>query len=202
MAEEQALKMTVPVHHHQTALRPAMNHVFGITELFEQVLLHLPIERLLVYAQLVSKHWRNTILQSPALQERLFLRRIRRPYRASDYIRLNLFGELISFKEHTNRTAAFEYPEACWRRMLIIQPPVPMSLERDSKTIRFSCFASSSRDGNGKERARVYPALTFGDVEEAMQGTRMNVIVETNHLVYWRTAAFEPENGQLHWSTW
>lgn len=47
-------------------------NVLGTPELFENILLCLPIRTLLTAAQLVSHHWHNTIVQSPALQQALF----------------------------------------------------------------------------------------------------------------------------------
>jgi hypothetical protein len=177
-----------------------MDQFFGITELFEQVLLQLPIKDLLLNAQRVSKAWRNTVKRSTSLQRALFLAPDIDDNHSTNrsLIQLNPFGDLISIKEHTNRTAAFDYSEASWRRMLILQPPVPMRLYQDCRTMRFSYFTLGT---TLETTSHLFTGLTFGDVEQAMQGRRMNVIVETDDIVYWRTAAFEHEVDQLHWTT-
>ncbi|KAG4440604.1 hypothetical protein IFR05_003921 [Cadophora sp. M221] len=49
----------------------AMSRVFAIPELFEEILIQLPIRGLLL-AQLVCPHWAKTITSSPPLQQKLF----------------------------------------------------------------------------------------------------------------------------------
>ncbi|KAJ9649667.1 hypothetical protein H2199_000446 [Coniosporium tulheliwenetii] len=53
---------------------PAQDRVLGTTELHELILLHLPIQDLLLRVQRVSRAWRDLIAGSPALQFALFLR--------------------------------------------------------------------------------------------------------------------------------
>jgi hypothetical protein len=57
---------------------PASQRVLATAELFEMILLGLPIRQLLIKIPLVCKHWQATIAASPKLQQALFFKPI--PY--------------------------------------------------------------------------------------------------------------------------
>lgn len=68
-------RQTVP--HQNIHVNPNMSStdkVFNTPELFELILLELPLRTLLTRASLVSKQWRNFITSSPALQRALFFK--------------------------------------------------------------------------------------------------------------------------------
>ena len=60
----------------------AVQKVLGIPELFEAILLQLPMKSLLM-AQKISKHWRATIKASKSIQKTLFLLEAQRADQAS-----------------------------------------------------------------------------------------------------------------------
>lgn len=186
-----------------------MEKALAIPELLEAVLLQLSVIDILVNSQRVCKTWHDCVNGSTSLQRELFLRPDRSPtgpcrktakhIDSNSFRTINPFADLISIKEHTNRTAAFDHPGASWRSMLIVQPPVPMVLLRDAKTMRFSNFLS--REVGLPEDSKVFSALTFGQVETAMGKESLHVRVEVGVTVYWKTAAFEFDVDQLHWTT-
>lgn len=185
-----------------------MEKALAIPELLEAILLHLPIIDILVNAQRVCKTWHDCVEGSTPLQRTLFLRPDLPPIgnRSSNgectvdlsLRRVNSFGDLISIKEHTNRTAAFDRPGASWRSMLIIQPPVPMISRRDARTMRFSDVHNQS---GLPKYGQVFSALTFGHVEMAMGKESLHVRVQVGGTIYWMTAAFQYDVDQLHWTT-
>ncbi|KUI71866.1 hypothetical protein VM1G_08077 [Cytospora mali] len=115
-------------------------------DIFEVVFLHLP-QRDLLHAQRVSRHWSDFIAQSPALQQKLFLKPISTAEASRRKPEFNpLVKELFPFlfkpqpfpgpnenrytieraTEHwakdQRRRDAILRPEASWRRMLPVQP--------------------------------------------------------------------------------
>jgi hypothetical protein len=177
-----------------------MDQVFNIPELLENILMRLPITTVLVNVQRVCKLWRDTVQQSSALQRALYFnpKQLSRSGQKSQIRHVNPYGDLISTKEHSNRTYAFDRADASWRHMLIVQPPVPMRLFRYTKTLRFQEIHSKEILETVHQ---VFDNLTFGEVEDLMKGSRMDVIVETSSCLYWKTSAFEYEIDELHWTT-
>jgi len=132
----------------------ASTQVILLPELLESILCSLPLNDLLLNAQLVSRSWRHAVQGSPSLSQKLF----KHPGRRSNRQRKVIFNPLLqhafphffplsSESVHTetdflrrqrtakspsefspaNRRVALESylrKEASWRSMMIVQPPV------------------------------------------------------------------------------
>ena len=112
----------------------ARSKVFGITELLETVLTHLPARDLLM-CERINKTWHAVIKESNTLQEKLFYRcdlvTLSRDMDDSD-LEINPFFLLLQrrwsfavFQE--NAADGFEgldYPEASWKKMYLSRPAV------------------------------------------------------------------------------
>jgi hypothetical protein len=120
-----------------------------LTEVLEQILLHLDMRDLL-RCKTVSSHWRQLISDSPALQQHLFLAPA--PFRDGQTPRMNpllaeLFPSLFDLKmprtlsgwdnsgmlselgwlEDQNAQSKMFHPEASWRSMYPVQPPAKVN---------------------------------------------------------------------------
>jgi hypothetical protein len=122
----------------------AVQRVLSTVELLSNILAHLTF-RDLVNVQRVSRSFRNTVATTPAIQEALFLRptwdvthsapnpllhelwfRDDRDTRgpSSQWLDATL-EEFVSRRVPGEEdTEALRRPEASWRKMLIVQPPV------------------------------------------------------------------------------
>jgi hypothetical protein len=146
--------MTTPMEtemHQLTARETAI----GLPEILEAILFELPLQDLLVHAQLVSHTWKTTIQSSTVLQQHLFFLPAQ-PSTSTSFPRIKLNPLLHSsfppwFENNThnryNRGAEFKTldwnstpkkrvayarKEASWRSMLLCQPPVHvLSIERN-----------------------------------------------------------------------
>ena len=191
-------------------------------EIFEEVLLLLPLKELLVNAQRVCRHWHITIVSSLRLQRALFfvpatrqpdfctLRRTGGPDYGVEPPAPNPFGDLISIREYTNRSAAFDYRFASWRRMLVSQP------QQESMVL----LSDLGRHGSGSMPRVVFinlpdcpqvsthclsytgprfASLTFEDIDRELQRSmKRHGCVVLDRVVLWKTAAFELEGEELH----
>lgn len=122
---------------------PAVRRVLLIPELLELILLHLPLQDVLVIAQRVSRGWKAAIDSSPALQEALFFRPIpstaQPGFRCFNPLLQKAFPPWFSashderrgtraivaavpWAASQERRAAFVRADASWRRMLPCQP--------------------------------------------------------------------------------
>jgi hypothetical protein len=115
-------------------------------ELFELVLAKLPMRCLLTTAQLVCRHWRDTISSAPALQQKLFFSPLPETTTRRAIFQLNpllqevfplwfqshcfphsddIAGHVFDDLELARRPSAFLRKGASWRKMLVQQPPAP-----------------------------------------------------------------------------
>jgi hypothetical protein len=112
--------------------------VFAIPEVFQNILLELPVKDLLLL-QRVSPYWRDTITNSRALQENLFFRAItdvkHRPqfnpllkkhfpyfFKASMGVERGVFGPTFAGIDSDK----ILHEDASWRKMLPVQPPAAL----------------------------------------------------------------------------
>jgi len=129
---------------------PSWQRVLLVAELFEAILLQLP-HRDLLLAQAVSRHWRDTILTSPRIQQKLFFQpvsntnhgpelnpllqwllppffgpQINAPYATTDAIESFTPNDAIKnlgwYADQHYRDIVLRR-EASWRRMYPVQPP-------------------------------------------------------------------------------
>ena len=133
---------------------PALQRVLAIPELFELILLKLPIRQLLIKMPLVSKHWKATIDTSPRLQQALFFQPI--PYEPlqlltikekptvkawmrdlSDPYEYTVLMNPFAYINIKGRDEALERLQASWRRMIVSQPPVKSA--KDVLTENYGC---------------------------------------------------------------
>lgn len=150
----------------------------AIPELFEQVLLQLDMRTLLTSAQRVCRRWREAILLSPLLQEKLFFRpaadtagpRVRNPllcelfphfFPAEGAEKLRKFSkdeledELPIGREDCN--ALFMYKGASWRRMFPTQPPfysLVRAIFSEGRSKVFLISLITQHDGTGEAEMR------------------------------------------------
>ncbi|KAJ6464467.1 hypothetical protein C8R45DRAFT_500297 [Mycena sanguinolenta] len=151
--------------------------VLSTPELVELTLSHLPLRELFVTAPLVCKTWQALTL-APTLQRALFFEsdlayppgaeRVRNPLLMEMFA--PFFAEISEDTYHRNWTyakklqsmpwakspAAFNRPEASWRRMLVAQPPPQIMLVRE---------AVHERNGGGQVR---YGVLDDGPLRMGM----------------------------------
>lgn len=133
---------------------------FNITELAEEIFLHLSPENLLCRVQRVCRQWRRMVESSELIQQYLFFKPISFSYEFVEWRALISRGELqhtgglgdeiesaetwatgVPVLENpwlyllsgdTERTKLLQgYPEASWRRMLLTQPPRKHETGRD-----------------------------------------------------------------------
>jgi hypothetical protein len=111
------------------------NIVISTPELLELMLSRLPMRDLLVAAPLVSKMWQALTL-TPALQRALFLQPDPSSERVQNPLLVELFppffapeqpsrwswpdAEAIQSMPWSKAPEAFKWPEASWRRMLVV----------------------------------------------------------------------------------
>jgi len=130
----------------------AMDEVLSMPELLEAILLHLPLSQILMTAQLVSPFFRETITDSPMLQQALFFMpaSMDKPYlsrpnpmlthRANSHFideRENRSSttentkwpsdgafKQLNWEEWTKKHRKYTVRGASWRKMLVVQPPI------------------------------------------------------------------------------
>lgn len=131
----------------------AAARVFGIFELAEDILLHLPIVDL-IHVSRVSKEFQNTVTNSKPLQRALFLKPVTgksvilvkpKPGRMlflsdeSSAVSVRVLGNPFTqriMRGVNNDNAAFFHQEASWRRMLLSQPPMRLVEDKQGKRYR------------------------------------------------------------------
>jgi hypothetical protein len=147
------------------------DEVLAIPELVSAILLHLPLQDLLVNAQLVSHSWNRLIKTSVPLQQRLFFSPVPSPKQGSKSSRPPRFNPLLqtSFPSwFTNKSTRFGRGDqfvtlpwnsspkkvkaymrkgASWRKMLPIQPPV-----RNFEVVKHSHYQRGNRMQKGQVR--------------------------------------------------
>jgi hypothetical protein len=156
-----------------------LNQVFAATELLESILAQLPPRDLLL-AQRVCRRWRDTIVGSIALQQRLFFCPITdgtvKPYFNSllqaifpPWFSLELSHQNIQqqawFLDTSRRTTVLN-PVASWRRTFPVQPP--------AKIDRLSSFMHC-RQLYGEQRNAT---LRAEFEEQQKDGARMSLIYD------------------------
>jgi len=141
-------------------MAPTLASVVLNTKTFEAILLQLPLRDLL-HAQRVCCYWRDTIMQSCALQQKLFFQPVSRAGQQARYNQLlqELFPHFFIFApvpepEYRRATSAQDIykldwckdgnrrgrvlrQEASWRRMFPVQPPA--RIERTIHTSGCGC---------------------------------------------------------------
>lgn len=104
-------------------------------ELFEKVLLQLPMSDLL-FAQSVCKQWQATVKGLPKVQKALFIQResesigpventlLYDRFRGWEICYTNDFGDRIaSFVDMSSAPTYIQHPTSSWRKMFLSQPP-------------------------------------------------------------------------------
>jgi hypothetical protein len=146
----------------------AQDEVLALPELVSTILLHLPLQDLLVNAQLVSHSWNQLIKTSIPLQQCLFFSPLpspnkssRRPHfnpllqasfpswftnKSTRFGRSNQF-ETLPWKSSPKRVEAYMRKGASWRKMLPIQPPV-----RNFKVVKYGHYQMGSKVQKGQVR--------------------------------------------------
>lgn len=136
-----------------TAFATASTRVFGIFELAEKILMHLPITDL-IHAPRISKQLQSIVTNSKPIQRALFLkplsgkpvilvkpspgRMIFRPNENSNIsVRVlgNPFAQRIMRGLNRN-DAAVLHQKATWRRMLLSQPPMRRIEDKHGRKFR------------------------------------------------------------------
>ena len=156
--------------------QPASQRVLATTELFELILLGLPIRQLLIKIPLVCKHWKATIDSSPKLQQALFFQPI--PHELLQLLTLSEKPTVKAWKrshsdpyEYTvlmnpfsyiymrDRSEALLRPEASWRRMLVSQPLVATA--EDGLALKFEQGGRDYRFPRGAIAKNILTATTL-----------------------------------------
>jgi hypothetical protein len=161
----------------------ARDEVLALPELVSAILLHLPLQDLLVNAQLVSYSWNHIIKTSIPLQQHLFFSPLPLPKLSTQSSQPPHFNPLLQasfpswftnkstrfgrgdqfatfpWKNSPMRVEAFMRKGASWRKMLPIQPPV-----RNFKVVKHLHFQMRNRVQKGQ--------VTFKD------GVRMGVLYD------------------------
>lgn len=135
---------------------PATKKVLQIAELLQNILLYIPTRELLLNCLRVSKFWNETISESPSLQQNLHFRPMPKEkqhfqdgkpmysvcglltHKLAEY--QSKFQEPFVLDYDANHTRSFDIQlsklhwieafsrqEASWRKMLVVQPPVPFA---------------------------------------------------------------------------
>jgi hypothetical protein len=147
------------------------DEVLAIPELVSTILLQLPLQDLLVNAQLVSHSWNHLIKTSIPLQQHLFFSPLPSPTLGNKYSQPPHFNPLLQasfpawftnkstrfgrsyqfaalpWKNSPKRVEAYMRKGASWRKMLPIQPPVG-----NFKVVKNSHYQRQSKVQKGQVR--------------------------------------------------
>jgi hypothetical protein len=199
---------------------PAMHFVLSKPELIEAILLRLPMRDLLVHAQLVNKDFHSVITKFPSLQRKPFfvakpakstqIPQDDRGFRPQDWEINTLLGErftvwfknLDQFKSQIGdlrkpdrnrskeRTAAYAWREASWRRMLVTQPPI---------TSLAVVKSTSARGGTSEYTGEIFleDGIKMGLLFDLTKTHIINVSAISSFALWWHILLSEKEETVL-----
>ncbi|KAI0136889.1 hypothetical protein BJ170DRAFT_589849 [Xylariales sp. AK1849] len=193
---------------------PAKDRVLCVLELLEGILLKLDQKTLLVSALRVCRGWKDLIVKSPSLQRHLFLEPDSKAFPVHNPLLARHFPYLFQHAESAdnvadpisltsykmmdsdldfpsmpwleNNRAAYQYPDASWKRMLVHQPPLH-SLGWLITHHGLWCIGARHLSGR---RPLMMPALIYESLGHIHTGGgaagHLHLIAKSSFRVLWR----------------